>query len=418
MSVRAAISCFALALVATGCSFGPKAIERSHAKYSAAVQRVEEEEFLKNIVRLRYVEEPRNLQVSSIATQYDLTLGAEARPFFNSQAARFENPSVYSTFTSILPFASVGGSNRPTISLDPQEDGSRARQFLTPITADTVVILTESGWPVSSVLRIWMDRVNGVPNWVTASGPFRDKLPDFVRFQRATELLQFAQDHELATVYSEERSTEMSGPLPAEAITAAAAVEAAKSGFEYRPREDGKTWSLVKRDRRMVLKLTAPGRDSAELKELASILNLKPGEERYDLMVASGVPDPATNPSAPLTALRLTPRSTAQALFFLANGVEIPLKHVECGLVRLPSDGTDPAEATRGVFRVHSCTGHKHLPPPCAYIAVWYRDHWFYIDDRDQESKATLMLMLQLRQLDFKKQVIGSVPALTLPLGR
>jgi hypothetical protein len=49
---------------------------------------------------------------------------------------------------------------------------------------------------------------------------------------------------------------------------------------------------------------------------------------------------------------------------------------------------------------------------------VWYRDHWFYIDDRDQETKATLVLMLQLRRLDFQRQKIGTVPALTLPVGR
>jgi len=49
---------------------------------------------------------------------------------------------------------------------------------------------------------------------------------------------------------------------------------------------------------------------------------------------------------------------------------------------------------------------------------VWYRDHWYYIDDRDPESKATLLLMLQLRRLDFQRQRIGNVPALTLPLGR
>ncbi|WP_204249728.1 hypothetical protein [Gemmata sp. SH-PL17] len=49
---------------------------------------------------------------------------------------------------------------------------------------------------------------------------------------------------------------------------------------------------------------------------------------------------------------------------------------------------------------------------------MWYRDHWFYIDDRDLESKSTLLLMLQLRRLDFQRQRIGNVPALTLPVGR
>jgi hypothetical protein len=49
---------------------------------------------------------------------------------------------------------------------------------------------------------------------------------------------------------------------------------------------------------------------------------------------------------------------------------------------------------------------------------VRYRDHWFYIDDRDQDSKSTIFLLMHLRRLDFKRQQIGGAPTLTLPVGR
>lgn len=39
-------------------------------------------------------------------------------------------------------------------------------------------------------------------------------------------------------------------------------------------------------------------------------------------------------------------------------------------------------------------------------------------EDRDHDSKATLFLMSQLRQLDFKRQQIGTLPALTLNVGK
>jgi hypothetical protein len=396
-----------------GCAFGPKAIERTHGRYAAAVQRVDEEQLLKNIVRLRYVESPRNLDVTAIAAQYELSGSAEARPFFSTEASG----DVFRSFESILPFASFSGTNRPTVSLTPQEDGTTVRQFLTPITADTLVFLGQSGWPVSSILRIWVDRMNGVPNWVPPNGPPRDALPDFARFRRACELLQVAQDKELLSVHAEDRTSELSGPLPAESVTAAAVVDAAKSGYEYQPRADGKTWALVKRERRLVIQVNPTAHNGPELVELAGLLNLAPGRDVYELVVATGIPDPAKHPTPPVPVLRITPRSTAQALFFLANGVEVPPEHVACGLVRFP-DGFNPVESTHGVFRVHAYKGHKHKPPPCAYISIWYRDHWFYIDDRDQETKATLFLMLQLRQLDFKRQTVGSVPALTLPVGR
>ena len=404
----------ALAAVLPGCAFGPRAIEKTHGRYAASVQRVEEEQFLKNIVRLRYTEAPRNLEVAAIATQYEMSAGAEARPFFSTEATG----DLFRSFRSVLPFAAVGGANRPTVSLDPQDDGTAVRQFLTPITADTLVFLTQSGWPVEGVLRVWVDRLNGVPNWVSPGGPTRDTPTDFARFRRAAELLQAGQDRELATVRAVERTTELSGPLPAEAVTAAAAVEAAKAGYEYRPRADGKTWALLKREQRLVVQIHPAGRGSPELVELAALLNLRADQDQLEIVVASGVPDPAKNPSEPVAALRLTPRSTAHALFFLANGVAVPAEHVAGGLVRVPADGTDPTAATDGVFRVHSCRGRPHAPPACAYVSVYYRDHWFYVDDRDHESKATLLLMLQLRKLDFRRQQIGTVPALTLPVGR
>ena len=70
---------------------------------------------------------------------------------------------------------------------------------------------------------------------------------------------------------------------------------------------------------------------------------------------------------------------------------------------------------TGGLFTVHACKGHK--PPGNAVVAVRYRDHWYYIDDRDQESKATFALVLQLSRLDFARQQPAG-PFLTLPVGR
>ena len=89
--------------------------------------------------------------------------------------------------------------------------------------------------------------------------------------------------------------------------------------------------------------------------------------------------------------------------------------HLASGVARA-ADGQAALDATEDLFRVHVCKGHKR--PASACVAVRYRDHWFYIDDRDQQTKSTLMLMLQLRHLDFKRQQLGAVPALTLPVGR
>jgi hypothetical protein len=275
---------------------------------------------------------------------------------------------------------------------------------------------------VSSIVRLWVERLNGVPNAPTASGPPRDVPPDFARFLRVAELLQTAQDRELASVRAVERLVPVGGPLPAEAVTAAAAVEAAKNGLEYRRHEDGKSWVLVRRQRGLAVEVSPGAEASPELAELFGLLNLVPGQRRYEIVEAArGSPDPARFPTPPTAELSVVPRSTAQVYFYLANGIEIPAEHLCAGLVQLPEDAEgkvfDGRELTRGLFEVHACKGHK--PPANAYVAVRYRGYWFYLDDRDQESKATFALMLHLTRLDFAGQrPRGIRPVLTLPAGR
>src|SRR5262249_33844175 len=147
---------------------------------------------------------------------------------------------VFKRFTTILPDLLVNGANRPTISLLPVDDADSIRQFLTPIPPDTLAFLEESHWPVSTIWRLWLDRINGVPNAVTASTPQRGVISDFARFLRIAELAQIVQDSELGFIHAEERFKEMGAPKPAEAVTAAAEVEAAKNGMEYRASEDGR----------------------------------------------------------------------------------------------------------------------------------------------------------------------------------
>ena len=64
---------------------------------------------------------------------------------------------------------------------------------------------------------------------------------------------------------------------------------------------------------------------------------------------------------------------------------------------------------------MHSCAAKK--PPESAYVAVKYRDHWYYIDQRDRESKATFALLLEVSRLELQSTEAKS-PLLTLPLGR
>jgi hypothetical protein len=408
----------ALALLAGsgGCAFGPKVLEQSHSRYNASVGRVYEEQLLENIIRCRYNESPFKLSISSIAAQYELSGGAEARPFF---AAPNPAGSVFKTFTSVLPDVTVGGANRPTITLIPS-GGDAVRRFLTPISPETLVYLGSTCWPVSTVLRLYAERLNGVPNATSASGPMRPIVPDFARFQRVAYLMQIAQDLRFGYISSQDRATEIGPHVSAAAVTPAATVEAAKNSLTYQPSSDGRSWVLARKERRLVFELNPGNLHHPVIEELSSLLNLEPDAREFELVVSGDVADPIQFSGPPSHVLHITPRSTAQVFFFLSNGIEVPAEHLAAGLVSLPQapDGSafDTRAVTEGLFQVHTCKGHKR--PPTAYVAVKYRGYWYFIDDRDQASKTTFALVLQLARMDFASQEPTGGPFLTLPVGR
>src|SRR4051812_46168193 len=109
--MRAVIPAILLAVLSAGCKFGAQALERSHGPYGEAVAKVEEEQLLRQIVRLRYNETSVGLDITAIASQYELSGGAEARPFFSTEATG----NLFRSFTTVLPFASATGSTRPTV---------------------------------------------------------------------------------------------------------------------------------------------------------------------------------------------------------------------------------------------------------------------------------------------------------------
>jgi hypothetical protein len=53
-----ALTCGALLALCGGCTFSPRALEKTHGRYYESVRLVDEEEFLRNLVHMRYNETP------------------------------------------------------------------------------------------------------------------------------------------------------------------------------------------------------------------------------------------------------------------------------------------------------------------------------------------------------------------------
>jgi len=115
--------------------------------------------------------------------------------------------------------------------------------------------------------------------------------------------------------------------------------------------------------------------------------------------------------------LEIEPRSLMGTLYYLSHAIRVPSEHEAAGLVSVTMTDNgevfDWAELTGDLLSVN-CSRRK---PSCASVAVPYRGYWFYIDDRDQESKASFTLLMQLFELQAGGGASGTKPVLTLPVG-
>jgi hypothetical protein len=222
----------------------------------------------------------------------------------------------------------------------------------------------------------------------------------------------------IITLVPEEKEEAQGSPLPAAAVTARDVVEAAKNGYEYRQSDKDKTWTLIKKQPQTVMKVHPEAVNSPEMLKVVQVFHLKPGLTKYELEVDKLDPYPVNFPPEGVTVLDLETRSLLQVLYFISKGVDVPLEHLSCGRVRVTTDAAGQAfdwhQVTDGLFRVYSVRCHKR--PPSAHVAIRYLDYWYYIDDTDQDTKATFSLVMELARLELTGKS-GGGPALTLSVG-
>lgn len=341
-----------LLLLATSCaSVGPKTIPRDQFDYGTAISNAWKEQLLFNVVRLRYVEAPVFVNVSSVINQYSLEGEVALGGGLNSSF----------TGSDTVNLGAAGRfADRPTITYTPISGQEFARSLLTAIPPEALFALVQAGWAPEGILRLTVRSMNGIDNeW---AGPAQRRQAD----PRFNELLR---------VWGRLRKARAIG-LRREGEKGEAKI------ILYRVAE--KTSEDIETDFRF----------------LSDSLNLDPGVSEFELSYGL-VPD-KPNEITVLTS------SILEILNELAWRVDVPPEHVEEGRTGTTFMGVDPEGIP--LIRVHV----SEEPPEDSYVAIQERDHWYYIADTDVTSKRTFAIVQILLSLtDSGETARGPVVSIT-----
>jgi hypothetical protein len=228
--------------------------------------------------------------------------------------------------------------------------------------------------------------------------------------------LKELQDQRKLDLGYELREVAVADSIPADRLLGADVIAAAEKNFTIQKKEGQNAYTITRSQRVPVIRgrWTEDPLHAEEQRDIAGRLGITPGLKQYELKEAFSVPAPGQGARYDVLAMGM--RSLIGVLSYLSEGIEVPEPHVKEGLVQVTLDEQgkpfDWTLVTGDLLRVHSSPDR----PANVSLAVQYRGYWFYIEDNDLKSKATIMLLLQLFALQAGSGQ-SSAPVLTLPLG-
>ena len=248
-------------------------------------------------------------------------------------------------------------TDRPTITYTPLTGNQFVKALMTPLPPASVFFMIQSGWPAEGVLVAALGSINGLKNQETSIGGAVPADPDFLRVAELFGRIQ-------------------------------------RSGaVDLRIREDEGMSSLL------TFRSQDVGPETlAEIQELRRLLRLDPDAQEFQLVFGGGVTHPRE--------VAVITRSVLHIMTNMAAAVEVPADDLAEGRA---TPGLD-LEESQGLMRIRSSPDE----PQDASVAVQYRGHWFWIDDRDLRSKRAFVFMLVLFTLADTGQK-ENLPLITIP---
>ena len=353
--VRACAAVAALFSLSGCMNFGALTLDRDRMDFTQAVANSWKQQTLLNIVKLRYADTPIFLDVGQIVSGYQLVSTVQA------------GGSVFPTGATGNTFFNLGTqgqyTDRPTITYVPLTGSQFIRTLMTPFPPIRLFELIEAGYPVDLLFSVGVQSVNNVSN---ARGGARARQAD-PEFLTLLQSLRRNQDSSAIGIRVEPDPDKMGGKL---------------------------ILSFHKK--------TIPPEVEADRIAIRRMLGLN--SEKTEFQVVYGTVQDRDDVIAVQT------RSGMQVLRELSSYVQVPEEHQRERRV-FPHAMVLPEgeEAPRPLIRILSAASK----PADAFALIHYNDLWFWIDNRDLQSKGVFSFLLVLLTLAETGEK-GPSPLLTI----
>jgi hypothetical protein len=310
-------------------SIGPRTVPPDRAGYGDALSQSSKEQLLTNMIRLRYVEAPAFVEISSIIDQYSREGTASGALGFGSSFTGQDTQSLGATGRWV---------DKPTITYTPMSGQKFARSMMTPLTPEALVALVQSGWSPASLLGMTVNSINGVRNDIATPAERHQADPEFWELLELWRRLRNARALALRLDQSE-----------------------------------GKRRIMVLAREEDLAPEIATG--LARFREILGLTTTGPYRMVHGLV-----------PSEP-NEIAILSRSTLEMMSHLSWFFEMPAEHVRDG--RTLAGGTPSGGSHSPVIHLH----HGCSRPQCAVVAVFNRGYWFWVEDGDVRSKRTFAIL-------------------------
>ncbi|MCG8325741.1 MAG: hypothetical protein MI673_09500 [Thiotrichales bacterium] len=349
-------------LLASCARLDPDIIQAGSSDYNVAMQSSRDEQMLLNLIRLKYHDTPYFLEASSVSSQFRLTSQATASANFASRPVR----------DTVGLSGNISFVEQPTVTYTPLHGNDFVQRLLIPVSLDTILLLVNSGWSVERVLRLTVEKINGIPNGPSASGPTPNEVPEFELFLSIVSILE------------ELRKLD-------------------QLHFGYKQNEQ---------EAQAVVNFADSIEQPHLIDNLKQLLDLNSENNQFNLVEGKTEKNPRDT-------IVITTRSLLGVLFYLSHSVKVPESDKQRGIVTRTyyDDGSefDWNLLTKRLFTVKSVSSVGS--EPVGTIRTSYRGHAFYIADNDLDSKSTFSLLSQLFSLQAGNTE-GIKPVLTIPIGQ